>query len=519
MKLHSLFLSIPTVLSLAALSLMACDKSSGSENKPYISTTVDPRTLTFGCEGGSASVTVTSASRPAVSSNVSWCTVTAGEYDSATYKTVLTVQAVKNETDEELSATITVNCGSSVSVSVTQDPYFIQQDPLDIEIPTAQTSPVTPVEMAALLGMGWNLGNQFDAHNNGVASETAWGNKKATQATFDKVKAAGFTTVRIPVSWMGNFGKSPVYKINSKYLDRVYEVVGYAENAGLNVILNIHHDGADSNYWLSIKDAANSETKRREILCQLFNIWTQIAEKFKDKGDFLIFEPFNEIQDGGWGWGGNLTDGGKQYAILNEWNQAFVNAVRHTGGNNATRWLCAVGYSTNPDLTIGHLVIPKGYTSSNRFLVGVHFYDPYTYTLNGDFGEWGHTASEGKKESWGDEDNVTTVFAKLKSKYVDNGYPLYLGETGCSNRSNERQKSFQKYYLEYVYKAAHDYCLTPILWDNGATTTGKESHGFFNHETGDYIGYAEEVVAVMRKAVFTTDESYTLQSVYDSAPQ
>lgn len=372
-----------------------------------------------------------------------------------------------------------------------------------------------PREVAAALGLGWNLGNQFDAHNNGVASETAWGNPRASQKLFDAVAASGIRTVRIPVTWLGQFGSAPDYTINKDYLDRVAEVVGYAENSGLNAIINIHHDGADGAHWLDIKGAANDAAKNAEVKKQITAIWTQIAERFKDKGPWLIFESFNEIHDGGWGWGANRNDGGKQYRTLNEWNQTFVDAVRATGGNNATRYVAVPGYVTNPELTMENLVLPTD--PAQKTIVAVHFYDPNEYTLNAKFSEWGHTGKD--KESWGDEQNVRDVFSKLKAKYVDNGIPVYIGEMGNVNRSTDRARKFRLYYMEYVAKAACDNGLAPIIWDNGAQSAGRECSGLFNRTTGNFYDDGGDVISVMVKALTTDSPDYTLDTVYNSAPK
>ena len=201
-------------------------------------------------------------------------------------------------------------------------------DPEPEQKPDPGQEDMTARTVAERLGLGWNLGNQMDSHINGVASETGWGNNAATQATFDRIREAGFSSVRIPVTWLGQFGDGPEYTINAEWLDRVAELVGYAGNAGLNVIINIHHDGADSAHWLDIREAAADTWADARIKEQITAIWTQIAEKFRDTGDFLIFEGFNEIHDGGWGWGDNRNDGGRQYRCLNGWNQTFVDAVQ-----------------------------------------------------------------------------------------------------------------------------------------------------------------------------------------------
>ena len=230
------------------------------------------------------------------------------------------------------------------------------------------------------LGLGWNLGNQMDAHVNGVAMETSWGNRKATQQTFDSLKAVGFTSVRIPVTWLGHIGETPDYTIETAWMDRVAELVDYAENAGLYAIINIHHDGADSRHWLDIKNAAKDEAVNQRVKDQLHAMWTQIANRFKDKGNFLVFEVVNEVHDGKWGYGENRTDGGRQYEVVNEWNQVFVDAVRATGGKNGDRYLGVVGYCTSIDLTIKHFRFPTD-KAKNRQLLSVHYYDPVDFTL------------------------------------------------------------------------------------------------------------------------------------------
>lgn len=382
----------------------------------------------------------------------------------------------------------------------------------------ATVSGETPIEICASLGLGWNLGNQLDAHNNGIAEETAWGNQPTTQALFDQLAATGFTSVRIPVTWLGHIGNAPDYTIDTEYLNRVAEVVGYAESAGLNAIINIHHDGADSNYWLNIKDAAKDETLNTSIKEQITAVWTQIANKFKDKGNFLVFESMNEIHDGGWGWGENLTDGGKQYAVLNEWNQVFVDAIRATGGNNTNRYLGVPGYVTNIDLTAESFVLPKDIVQ-NRLMVAIHFYSPMEFTLNDEYSEWGHTGSSSMKPDWGDEEYIKSQFNIMKTKFIDNGIPVYIGEMGCVHRNNERSEAFRLYYLEYLCKAAKEYGMAPFYWDNGSASAGKECSGLFNHATGEILNNAHEVIEVMRRGVFDKSDSYTLEYVYNNAPQ
>lgn len=370
--------------------------------------------------------------------------------------------------------------------------------------------------IAHSIGLGWNLGNNLDAHNYGNASETAWGNPASTLNTFKGVKAAGFSAVRIPVTWLGHIGSAPDYKIDDNYMEYVAKVVGYAKEAGLKVIINIHHDGANSEYWLNVKSASKDANKNKQVKEQLAAMWTQIATRFKREGDYLIFEGMNEIHDGGWGWGENLTDGGAQYRVMNEWLQTFVDAVRSVGGENTYRYLGCPGYDTNVDHTINEIKVPNDIVE-NRLLVAVHFYDPYTYTLNNEKTEWGHTGQN--KENWGNEDNVTNIFGRLKTKFMDNNIPVYLGEFGNVHRSTDRAEAFRKYYLEYVCKAASDYDLPLFFWDNGGYGAGAEQSGLIDHGTGAYINNGKDVIDVMVKGFYNDDPNYTLQSVYDNAPK
>ena len=477
-----------------------------------------PQTLTFAAAGGELTFTVISGSDIRLSPWDKWYTVTKDARNTSTLKTVVTVSAQENTVAQERSSKISVVCGDQkVYVELTQGAGSGSGGNGGGTGSTPHPEPDGGAawETARKLGIGWNLGNHFDAHNNGVSGETVWGNPKATQATFDKVKAAGFSTVRIPVTWMGHIGEAPDYKIEDAWLDRVAEVVGYAEKAGLNVILNMHHDGADSKYWLDIKSAAADPAVQERIVNQITAMWSQIAWKFQDKGDFLIFESFNEIHDGGWGWGANRNDGGKQYKCLNEWNQAFVGAVRGAGPLNMERLLGIAVYSANADLAIEALEMPSDYLE-DRLMVSVHCYDPYDYTLPAKFSEWGHTATSSKKVAGDNEGDLKKVFVKLYENFVAKDIPVYLGEFGCVNRATAREQAFQQYYLKYFAKLSKTYGIPCMIWDNGAQGHGNERHAFINHGTGEYC--SEEAKAAIEALVGSYTNDLTLEEIYNQAP-
>ncbi len=374
--------------------------------------------------------------------------------------------------------------------------------------------------LAKRLGWGWNLGNHFDTSSGEDGKHPQWGywdNATPTQQLYTNLKKTGVSTVRIGVTW-GNYQSGDDWTIESAYMAEVKQNVEWAGQAGLNVILNMHHD----EYWLDVKTAATNSIVNNTIKTRISKTWTQIAEAFKDQGDYLFFETFNEVQDGQWGWGANRTDGGKQYKTLNEWNQTAVDAIRATGGQNATRWIGVPGYASSPSFVlIDQFQLPTD--AANRLMVSVHFYDPNTFTLtpesNGGKSEWGHTAAAGKFQAGSNEEHVVETFQQLYAKFVANNIPVYIGEYGCVMHKNSRSNLFRNYYLEYVCRAAHAYNLPLCIWDNNAQGGGDEHHGYINHTDGSFLNNMSSIVAKMINAATSDDADYTLESIYDRAPK
>ncbi len=391
---------------------------------------------------------------------------------------------------------------------------------------TKDDQPEIPIDgneaayIAKTLGWGWNLGNHFDTSSGEDNKPNQWGywdNATPTQQLYTSLKNAGASTVRMCTTW-GNYQTPGTWTIKADYMAEVKQNVEWAEAAGLNVILNMHHD----EYWLDIKGAANNATTNSNIKARIEATWKQIAEAFKDKGKFLFFETFNEIQDGGWGWGDNRTDGGKQYRTLNEWNQVVVNTIRATGGNNATRWIGVPAYASSPHFALDDsFVLPTD--NANRLMVSVHFYEPTNFTLtpedsNGKT-EWGHTAAAGKYQTGSNEDHVVETFQKLQQKYVSRNIPVYIGEYGCVMHKTSRSNRFRNYYLEYVCRAAHTYGMPLLIWDNNLEGSGNEHHGYFNHNDGSYLNGLHNLVQTMIKAATSEDATYSLDSIYNNAPR
>ncbi|MCM1525428.1 MAG: glycoside hydrolase family 5 protein [Ruminococcus sp.] len=350
--------------------------------------------------------------------------------------------------------------------------------------------------VTAAMGMGWNLGNQLEASSNKVPSETAWGNPVITEDLIKTVKEQGFNTVRIPVSYLSKIGEAPDYTIDGEWLDRVQEVVDYAVNNDMFTVMNIHGDGyyTVDGGWLLCVDENQDEIKDKYS-----KVWEQIAERFKDYDEHLIFESMNEVFDNTYG---KPNETG--YQNINEYNRIFVETVRKTGSNNEKRWLLMPGWNTNIDYTVnGSFEIPDDplcTADGKRIMVSVHFYDPYNFTLDENISsatlQWGQYAYE-KFDSWGQEDYVDGQMKKLNEKFVSQGYPVVIGEMGVTDKShiNEISNHFRRYWLEYTVKAAKENGCIPVYWDNG--WNGKNGFGIIDRTTKE-ITQPELIEAMIR---------------------
>lgn len=330
---------------------------------------------------------------------------------------------------------------------------------------------LTALEATRLMGNGINLGNTLEACDNNVgiktnaplSYETYWGQPKTTQAMIDGMKAAGFDTIRIPVAWMTNATHlyEGDYTIDADYMDRVEEVVRYARKAGMYVIINDHWDGG----WYGMFGSESAET--RALAMEAYKgMWQQIAERFRDYSDYLIFESANEELGSRFDENSPLycsdsvvtylTDD-ERYALTNEINQTFVDVVRATGGNNATRFLLIAGYGTNIDQTCDdRFQMPKD-TADSKLMVSVHYYDPWSYC---------GASSAASATKWGkvsDYEYMDQQLAKM-TKFTEAGYGVVIGEYGalpCSDGLKDNTLAYHTAFLDTCTK----YNLTNCLWD------------------------------------------------------
>lgn len=330
---------------------------------------------------------------------------------------------------------------------------------------------LTALEATRLMGNGINLGNTLEACDNNVgiktntplSYETYWGQPKTTQAIIDGMKAAGFDTIRIPVAWMTNATHlyEGDYTIDAGYMDRVEEVVRYARKAGMYVIINDHWDGG----WYGMFGSESAET--RALAMEAYKgMWQQIAERFRDYSDYLIFESANEELGGRFDENSPLycsdsvvtylTDD-ERYALTNEINQTFVDVVRATDGNNATRFLLIAGYSTNIDQTCDdRFQMPKD-TADSKLMVSVHYYDPWSYC---------GASSAASATKWGkvsDYEYLDQQLAKM-TKFTEAGYGVVIGEYGALPGSDGLKDNTLAYHTAFL-DACTKYNLTNCLWD------------------------------------------------------
>ncbi|MEO5774430.1 MAG: glycoside hydrolase family 5 protein [Sphingomicrobium sp.] len=338
---------------------------------------------------------------------------------------------------------------------------------------SAQLAPVS----ATQLSPGWNLGNSLESTGSGrtpftTSQETNWGNPVVNQQIMNGVATAGFKSVRIPVSWMQYADRNN--NIAPFWLARVKQVVDYARNAGLYVIINEHWDGG----WLQ----PTSRTARTANP-KLKALWTQVGNYFKNYDDHLIFAGTNEVMvDGQYG-----TPTAENCTAQTGFNQVFVDAVRATGGNNSTRTLIFQGYNTNIDNTITACgaKVPTDPTPG-RLMAEFHYYDPWNFagSETSTIWQWGSIATDpAATETWANEPYVEAQFDKLKANYVDKGIPVIIGEFGAISKTEyDAPMKYRSFWDQYISGSAKRHGIAPIYWDNGYPDN--HQFGLFNRTTG-----------------------------------
>ena len=329
----------------------------------------------------------------------------------------------------------------------------------------------TAKQLAGKMKIGWNLGNTLEA----ICGETAWGAAYTSQKLIDSVKAAGFNTVRAPVAWFCH-SDTVTSVIDKSWIARVKEIVDYCIKDSMYVIINAHWDKGwlENRVNLANKDQVN---KRQQAY------WTQIANYFKDYDGHLLFAGANEP---------NVSDA-IGMSVLLSYHQTFINAVRATGGNNSSRTLIIQGPSTDIDKTNKLMNTMPTDQIADRLIVEVHYYTPWNFCgMNGDqswgkmFYYWGKgnhsTTDVTRNATWGEESDMDNNLGLMKTKFVDKGIPVIIGEFGAFRRKlsppsdQALHNASIEYYYRYFVKSAMSKGMITFCWD----TPG----GVFDRSTG-----------------------------------
>jgi len=356
---------------------------------------------------------------------------------------------------------------------------------------------MTASELAVLLGNGFNLGNTFEAADmtrpgdytaNTVSHfETLWGQPVTTKEMIDDIHAAGMDTLRIPVAWTNAMDiEKGDYKIKDEYLARVREVVDWALEDGMYVVVNDHWDGQ----WWGV--FGEKDASRRQIGYDIFtSMWTQVSEYFKDYDEHLILEGGNEelgdrfndignpiVQDG------NGLSKDECYKTANKVNQLFVDTVRATGGKNATRFLLIPGYGTDITQTLDTRWKMPDDSAKDKLFLSVHYYTP-----------WSYCGSSGSS-TWGTKKNYEEMNALMKSlsSFTQQGYPVIIGECGVLPTSNREMKPNWKLWYDNFFANCDLYGYVPLLWDTG-NMLDRNTHKWIDDGVKDFLiehSYAKE---------------------------
>ena len=359
-------------------------------------------------------------------------------------------------------------------------------------------SDMTTMEFVRNMGYGINLGNTFESCGDWISStdvsayETAWGSPIITRGTIRGYADAGFGVLRIPVAWSNVMSSDGNYTIDPQYIARVREVVGWALDSGMCAIINIHYDSG----WVNVFPENEEENMKRFKV-----MWAQIAEAFNDFDERLMFEAQNE--ELGWDsiwnrWSGtNGEEKRASYGLVNRVNQAFVDVVRGTSGNNSRRHLLISGYNTDVELTCDELFkMPTD--PAGRLAVSVHYYEPSTLTILEADADWGKA-----KTDWGSTEDIAGLERKilmLRTRFIDNGIAVIVGEYGCFG-NNKARDTIERYLID-VSSGMYGFGACPILWDTCNDEYDRNANAFRRPE------FIEKLLAGKKKQNNASNFSY-----------
>jgi aryl-phospho-beta-D-glucosidase BglC (GH1 family) len=383
---------------------------------------------------------------------------------------VLTSESI-NSTSAEQSAILSANSqnGQSQRVTVKHDALIYPSYNTSPKAPDAAGMNSIAVQLASKMKLGWNIGNTLEA----IGGENAWGNPDISKEYIKTVKGLGFNAIRLPCAW-DQYSDQKTAKIKQEWLDRVKEVVGYCIDNDMYVLLNIHWDGG----WL---EKNCTPEKSDSVKAKQKAFWEQIATAMRDFDEHLMFGSANEPE----------VHNAVGMEVLHSYHQIFVNTVRATGGKNSYRVLVIQGPGTNIEKSNELMSMPTDQIEG-RMMAEVHYYTPSQFCFLNEDVSWGkmayywgkgfHSSTEPERNAtYGEEADVDKSFNLAKTKFVEKGIPVILGEFGAYRRNHNKYipKDLDKhnnsidYWIKYVTKQAIANGLVPFWWDIGVALDRK----------------------------------------------
>jgi endoglucanase len=465
-----------------AVSFLSCEKKDTIVPNVSLSS---PEVL-FTVNGGESEVTITSNTSWELKSydDLGWLQLsqTTGNAGSTTLK----VTAPANTAFANRSAILLLatSNGAPVQIPVSQFSRSRLYPSYNMSPKTADATGMgsTATQLAAKIKLGWNIGNTMEA----IGGETVWGNPKITNDLIKQVKQSGFNAIRIPCSW-NQYADKTTAKIQDAWLNRVKEVVQYCVNNDVYVILNIHWDGGwlENNCTTDKKDSVNDKQKA---------FWEQIATALRDFDEHLIFAGANEPN----------VDNAAQMEVLLSYHQTFIDAVRSTGGHNRYRVLVVQGPGTDIEKTNSLMSVLPVDRIASRMMAEVHYYTPFQFCLMDQDASWGNmfyywgknyhsTTDATRNATVGEESDMNDFFGKMKTKFVDKGIPVILGEFEAIRRTTltgndlNLHLNSRSYYFKYLVKQAKANGLLPFYWDIGNGVINRSNNTVFDQKALDSL--------------------------------
>lgn len=363
-------------------------------------------------------------------------------------------------------------------------------------------------DITSQMVIGWNLGNSLDSTNDNLTMDSspkkfamAWGNPEPTKELIEAVKNGGFNTIRIPTTWYQHLyldESTNTYKIDAKWLAYVKQFVDYAYDMDMFVILNVHHEN-----WVNV--AKFTDETYNDASKKLNDIWSCLAETFKDYDQHLVFEGMNEPRETNNPSNSEWGDGdANSWNYINRLNKVFVDAVRGQGSSyNKERLLMLPGYHAgNSVSTVRAIEIPE---NSGNVALSVHAYNPYFFCMDtSNMANHTYPGASGYGSDYKTE--LQTMFNSYKSIIAEKNVPIVMGEFSASDFNNtESRINWAKDYLSM----AKDAGIPCVLWDNNVVADGNsdngEAHGYIYRLTNTWYPNSAPVIAAMMDTVGVSD--------------